>query len=361
MRKVSNIDWSILLVALVLTGLGLVMIYSSSAIEAYELVGQTPYFFHRQLIWAIIALGICIGITFLPLEVIEKLTPLFYVMVIILLLVVLVPFIGVMTRGSRRWLDLGIFGFQPAELAKLSVILAGTLYLTRIEQREKTAFRDLLFVCILGGIPALLVLIQPDLSSSIQIFSVSLILLFISGFAYRHLFSLLVLLMPVLGVAIFISGYRRARIVAFINPWSDPLAGGYQSIHLMRSLASGGVLGRGLGTGVHRYLPEPFTDSIVAVLGEELGLIGIGILLSLLVFLVYRGITVSLQTGSPYTRLLGVSMTSLIALQAIMNLAVVIGFLPTTGVPMPFISYGGTSLVVNMIIVGTILNISGNR
>ncbi len=361
MRKISEVDWSMLLVTLILTGLGLVMIYSSSAIEAYELVGQTPYFFHRQLIWIIIALSVCLGITFTPLEVIKKLTPLFYFSVIILLLLVLIPFVGVMTRGSRRWLDLGLFGFQPAELAKLSVILAGTLYLTRVEQSEKTAFRDLLSVCILGGIPALLVLMQPDLSSAIQIFSASIILLFIAGYAYRHLFSLLVLLTPVLGIAIFISGYRRARIVAFINPWADPLESGYQSIHLMRSLASGGVLGRGLGTGVHRYLPEPFTDSIVAVLGEELGLIGIVILLSLLFYLVYRGITVSLQTSSPYTRMLGVSMTALIALQGVMNLAVVIGILPTTGVPMPFISYGGTSLVVNMIAVGTVLNISGRR
>ncbi len=361
MIDLKGIDWSIFLAAFTLVLLGLIMIYSSSAINAWRMVGQTPYFFYRQLLWSFLGLLGCFTMAVLPQKLIKRASFPFYIIVLFLLVAVLFPQIGFATRGSRRWIDLGFLRFQPSELAKLSVLLLGSLYLTNIERFDRQVFRNILALCLIAGIPAGMVIFQPDLSSSIQIFSMGIILLILVGIAYRHLFAMFTVFAPVLGIVIFISGYRRARILAYINPWGEPLESGYQALHLFRSLASGGFWGRGLGSNVYRFLPEPFTDSIVAVVGEELGFVGVLFIIIVVFFILYRGIVVSLQNRDPYFQILGVGLSSLIGLQAAMNLSVVIGLLPTTGVTMPFISYGGTSLLLNLLVIGLLLNISRRR
>ncbi len=359
--NVESTDWTLLLAMCALLALGLIMIFSSSAIEAYRLAGEAPYFFQRQLTWVGVGFIGCFFAMLVPVDLLKNLTPALYILIFVCLLLVLIPFIGKESSGSRRWIDLGIITFQPSEPAKLIVVLTAALYLSRSELTEKNVIRDILAVCFLAGLQATLVVLEPDVSTAFQIFMLGVALLFLAGVAFRYLFLLLAGLTPLLGMIVFASGYRRARIISYLNPWSDPFDQGYQTLHLMKSISSGGWLGKGLGSGAHRFLPEPFTDSIVAVLGEELGLVGLALLLGLVFFLLFRGITISLQTSTPYLRLIGVGATTMIGLQAAMNMCVVTGLIPTTGVPMPFISYGGSSLVVNMGAVGLLLNISRRR
>ncbi|MFB6345210.1 MAG: putative lipid II flippase FtsW [bacterium] len=358
-----KVDWDLFVVMLLLTVTGLVMIYSSSAVSAYELVGQTQYFFLRQLIWSLLGLGTCFVACYVSFETIRTLSPAFYLGVLALLGVVLVPALGREASGAWRWIDLGVVGIQPSAPAKLSIILMCAYYLTAVDLKPNLRVKHLVVVLSLTFLYCFLIALQPDLGTAIQIGLITLIMLFLAGFPVSHLITIGILSIPVGAITIFSSGYRTERVVAYLNPWSDPYDKGYHIIQSFNALAAGGLTGRGIGESVRKkgYLPEPYTDSIVAVMGEELGLIGITVLIGLLVYLTYKGFSVSLRATDTFQQLVGLGISSFIGLQALLNLSVVTGLIPTTGISMPFISYGGSALLVNMTAVGLLLNISRGR
>ena len=353
-------DWSLFIVMLGLIGMGLVMIFSSSAIEGYQLGNSVSYFFERQIVWSLIGMGLFFVAMTVSFDTIRSLSVPFYWIVVVLLGLVLVPYIGREAGGARRWLDLGILGFQPSELAKIALILVSAKYLTARQQKEQTVVRDIAVIGAFSLLFAVLVALEPDVGTAFQLFIIGLVMLFLSGFPFHYIFFSGVLALPLGALTVFASGYRRERIVAYLNPWGDPLDKGYHVIQSLKALGSGGISGRGLGESVQKmgYLPEPYTDSIVAIIGEELGLLGIMFMTVLLIFLIIKGFSVSLQVADPFQRLIGVGVSFLIALQALLNLSVISGLIPATGVSMPFISYGGSALVLNMAAVGLLMNIS---
>ncbi|MFB6357366.1 MAG: putative lipid II flippase FtsW [bacterium] len=358
--RLFEVDWGLFLSMLGLIVLGLVMIFSSSAIPAYRMMDSTPYFFQKQLVWSLIGMVGCFAAAWVSPVTLKQVTPVIYAGSVALLALVLIPFIGREAGGARRWLDLGIIGMQPSELSKIAVIMTAGLYLSKVEFREKFMIKHIVMVMFITLLPAILIALEPDVGTAFQVFTLGLIMLFLAGFPYHYLLFLVALSVPVGAFVIFTSGYRRARIVAYMNPWGDPLDKGYHTIQSMKALAAGGFTGQGLGESIRKlgYLPEPFTDTIVAIMAEELGFISVLLLIGLLGFLVVRGFMISLQTSDVFFRFIGIGLTSLIAMQAALNLSVVSGLIPTTGVSMPFISYGGSALVINMTAVGLIMNIS---
>lgn len=356
----TDVDWELFLVMLLLVVTGLVMIYSSSAVSAYEMVGETQYFFVRQLVWAALGLVACFIATFVSFDTIETLTPGFYVIVALLLALVLVPFIGREASGAWRWIDLGVFGFQPSALAKLTIILTIAFYLKSVDLKPNLRVKHLIVVLSMAFLYAFLIAVEPDLGTAVQIGILAVLMLFLAGFPVSYLLTVVILSIPVGAITIFSSGYRSERVVAYLNPWADPYDKGYHIVQSFNALAAGGLTGQGMGESIRKkgYLPEPYTDSIVAVMGEELGLIGITVLMGLLGYLTYKGFSISLKSSDTFQRLVGTGISSLLGIQALLNLSVVTGLIPTTGISMPFISYGGSALLVNMIAVGLLLNIS---
>ncbi len=353
-------DWEILLVALSLFVMGLVMILSSSAVSAYQEVGQARYYFYRQMIWGLIGFVTCFASATIPMDLVKKLTPIIYLGNLFLLVLVLMPFFGREASGALRWIDLGFIGFQPSTFGKLSLILTLAYYLSEASLKPNEYIKHLVTVLVITFLYAFLIAIEPDIGTALQVGTIGLVMLFLAGIPLTYLLTVGLLSMPVVAVTIFTSGYRSERVMAFFNPWSDPYGSGYHIIQSMRALARGGLSGMGLGQSVAKkgYLPEPYTDSIVVVLGEELGLIGISLLVVLLLFLVFKAFSLSMKTRDSYEKLIGGGIAFMIAMQVFLNLAVVSGLIPTTGVAMPFISYGGSSLLVNLMAVGFLLNIS---
>ena len=360
MEMFKEIDLSLLLSTAVLLVVGLLMVFSSSAMNAYREFGNEFYFFQRQLVWSVIGIVALLVTASVSFETLKKLIPLFYVVTLITLVLVLIPFIGHESGGARRWLNFGIIGFQPSEFAKLAVISMCALYLTNQKLEQKNMVRDLFIISMLVMVMAFLIVLQPDAGTAFHIALLGFVMLLLAGFPYHYLFSLVALGVPMAGAAIFVSDYRRARLISYLNPWGDPFDRGYHAIQTLRALSRGGMFGQGLGESLLKrgYLPEPFTDSIVAVLGEELGFVGLVFVIGMLVVVIVRGFMISLQSSNSFDRILGVGLVFLIGFQSSLNLAVVGGLLPTTGVPMPLISYGGSSLLVNMMAIGLLLNIS---
>jgi len=307
-----------------------------------------------------VGLAACLGVAMMPFDTVRLFTPLLYVGVLVCLGLVLVPVIGREAGGAWRWIDLGVVGFQPSEFAKLAVILAPALYLTREGMSPSGLVKNSLVVVGLTFLPVILITLQPDVGTAFQIATMGGLMLYLAGIPVSYLVFLVLLSIPLGAVAIFTSGYRSARVMAYLNPWADPFDRGYHALQFFRALAAGGLTGKGLGESTQKmgYLPEPYTDSIVAVMGEELGYLGILFLLTLVGYLVLRGFSIALQAPEPFPRMVGVGVAALIGFQACLNLAVVSGAVPTTGVSMPFVSYGGSALLTNMIGVGLLLNIS---
>jgi cell division protein FtsW len=336
------------------------MILSSSAVTAYQEVGQARYYFYRQLIWGLIGIVACFFAATVPMDLVKKLTPLLYLAGVFLLVLVLLPFFGREASGALRWIDLGFIGFQPSTFAKLILVLTLAYYLSETNLKPNEYLKHLVTTLVLTFLYAFLVAIEPDIGTAFQIGSIGLVMLFLAGIPMGYLITVGLMSTPLVAATIFTSGYRRERVIAFLNPWSDPYGSGYHIIQSLRALARGGLSGLGLGESIAKkgYLPEPYTDSIVVVLGEELGLIGISLLLVLLLFLVFKAFSLSMKTRDSYKKMIGGGIAFMIGLQVFLNLAVISGTIPTTGVAMPFISYGGSSLLVNLIAVGLLLNIS---
>lgn len=278
------------------------------------------------------------------------------------LILVLIPGIGITVKGSSRWLGYSPLQFQPSELVKLFVVIYFAKVFSYDNHREINVLQ-LLLPLLVVGIFFLLIMLQPDFGTAINLAIISVVLLFVSGFPLMYMIGLALLSVPMFYLLIYQVEYRRQRILAFFDPWSDRFGKGYHIIQSFIAFKLGGMLGAGLGSGTQKIkrLPEPHTDFIYAVIAEEAGLLGTFSILILYLLFFYFGVKIALKAPDEYGRLLAMGLTLLITVQAFLNISVVIGLLPTTGIPLPFISYGGSSLLVNMMATGILLNISKYR
>ena len=348
------------LLTFTLVGIGLVAIYSTSAISAEEKFGDSTFFLKRQLAWT------GLGFTFMLLAMMTKYEllkvfskPLLLVSVLFLVMVLL-PQFGKEAGGARRWLRVGGFSFQPSEMAKLALILYLSQYLARKQDRVKELWQGLLPPLLVLGVVAGLILLQPDLGTGLLIGMVALILLFVAGVRVIYLAGLSFSSIPALYLLVFRVGYRQRRILAFLDPWKDPSGVGYQITQSFLALGSGGLNGIGLGESRQKlfYLPAAYTDFIFSIIGEEMGFMATAAILTLFLIFIWTGMRIAYRAPDLFGHLLGVGITVAIGLQAAINMGVATGSLPTKGIPLPFISFGGSSLLMNMVGVGLLLNIS---
>jgi cell division protein FtsW len=347
-------------VAVVLLSAGVVMVYSASAIVAAERFHDPYFFLKKQLFWALlgsVAMLVAVRVDYRHLE---KLVVPALIVAGVLLVLVLVPPFGQAINGTRRWIRFGVVSFQPAELAKLALVLYLAAFVARRPEQLGDLRRGLLPPLGLAGAFAALVFVQPDLGNCLTLIALTFGLLYLAGSPARYLGWTLAPALPLLAIAIYAAPYRLRRMTAFWDPWSDPRGGGFQIIQSWLAFGNGGLLGQGVGGSKQKlfYLPESHTDFIFAIVGEELGFVGATAFVALFAILIWRGLRIGLRTTEPFGAYLALGITLLIATQALVNLGVVTGLLPTKGLPLPFVSFGGSALLMTMLSTGVLLNIS---
>jgi cell division protein FtsW len=272
-----------------------------------------------------------------------------------------VPFtgLGVTAGGAARWLHFGGLSFQPVELARFSLIVFLAYSLSKKKERLREFSIGLVPHLLMVGIFTLFLLMQPDFGSAVLLFALTGVILFVAGVRLTHLFSVLLLLVPVAGYLLFTAEYRVKRLMSFLDPWAFPADEGYQVVHSLMAFGTGGIWGTGIGKGYQKlfYLPEPHTDFIFSVVGEELGLIGVVFILILYALVIWRGIRIAADAPDMFGALVAAGLTAALGLQVCVNMGVTLGLLPTKGLTLPFLSYGGTSLLFNMAAIGVLMNI----
>jgi cell division protein FtsW len=350
-------------ITLILVCVGIVMIYSASAIYAFENMGDSSYYLKRHLIYVFIGFLSALTVMSFDYRHLKKAAKPMVLCSFLLLLLLLVPGIGKQVGGARRWFRFMGISFQPSEFAKFAMIVYVAEFLSRKKSEVKAFFQGFLPVLMVLGIMSLLIIIQPDLGTVLAMVTICFIMFFVAGVRLSHIFSFILLSMPVLYVLVFSVPYRRRRILAFIDPWADPQGTGFQIIQSLVALGSGGFNGVGLGQGKQKllYLPAAYTDFIFSIIGEELGFLGTAAIVILLILFLVQSTKICLKAQDTFGRYLCFGLISCLVTEAIVNMGVTTSLLPTKGLPFPFISYGGTSLVFNMIYVGLILNIGRLR
>jgi len=344
-------------VALVLAGI--IMVFSASAVMANERFHSPYYFLLRQGAWALLGL---VGMSVLMhVDYRHYRNPiLVFTGLFICAVLLLAVFFLDKSHNTHRWFKLGFLSFQPSEITKIFLVIFLAFFLEkRIGQIND--LRHTLMPCLaVLAVFFFLIVAEPDLGTSVSIIAVAFILLFSSGLAYRYVVGILLSLIPPLFCLIFFFPYRMRRVLAFLDPWSDPQGAGFQIIQSLIAVGTGGLTGVGLMEGKQKlfYLPEPHTDFIFAVISEELGLVGCLFLITLFGVFLWRGLRLSLRAPDPFGQFLGVGLTMMVVCQAFINLSVVLGLLPTKGIPLPFISSGGSSLLISLLGVGILLNVS---
>lgn len=362
MKKGS--EYWVLLISMSLSLLGLLMVFSSSLVMTASSAdfGSDPYFFvKRQSIWFCAGLVALYFFRNLDLEKWRNFLSLPFLGINMFLLV-LVILVGPEINGAHRWLVIGGFQFQPAELTKLAIIFYTADFLARRGEKIKS-FTRLLPALVLWGACIILIEQEPDLGTALVVAGVFLCMLFACGAELSHLLGMGGAGLLVVLVAVAAKPYRLKRITSFLDPDADPQGSGYHAIQSLLAIGSGGMVGRGFGVGhqKYKYLPEAHTDYIFAILGEELGLVGTVCVIFLFTAFLYKGCQIALQCRRPYLRNVALGVTFLICLQAFLNIGVVTGSTPSTGIPLPFISYGGTSLLFSMVAVGLLMNVAQNN
>jgi cell division protein FtsW len=354
-------DLPLTLATLILVGLGVVMVYSTSAILAQGRYGNSYYFILRQLLF--LAAGLAAGFYVLRLEAGKLRRWAVHLMAIslVLLAAVLVPSLGRRVAGARRWIGLGPFSLQPSEFAKLALVLFAADRLTCPPPQEgawwKAGVVPVLAVVLLGGF---FLIREPDFGGMALLAVLGLSMLFCAGAPVSWFLGPVFLGLPALAYFVMTSAYRLKRVAVFLDPWKDPQGRGFQIVHSMMAFGSGGIWGAGLGQGRQKlyYLPEPHTDFVFSTMGEEFGFLGCLMVLALFMVLLWRGFLVALRVRDPFLKLLAAGVTCLLGLQTLINLFVVLGLAPTKGATLPFLSYGGSSLMVSLLCVGVLLNVS---
>ncbi len=358
--KRGQLDSSVLiLVTLGLVAFGLVMVYSATSASAALANGDPAYYLKRQGIYAALGLVLMAAASRLDFRILRRLAPVLVVASLGLLLAVLV--VGQSVNGARRWLTFGPAVFQPSELAKIALAVWAASYLTR--RRPPQNLHELWRpIGLLTAVFCALLLVEPDLGTAIAIVAMLAAMLLVAGTPTRTLAAGLGIASALGLIAIWFEPYRRARLFSFLNPWQDAQGAGFQTVQAMIGLGSGGIFGVGLGQSVQKvnYLPEAHTDMIFAIIGEELGLVGAAAVIAAYCAFAYIGLKIALGCKDPFGKRLAAGLTVLVCGQAAINLAAVMGLAPLTGIPLPFVSYGGSSLVVALTSVGILLNIAGD-
>lgn len=359
------LDHLILIITLTLALVGLVMVFSASAVVAGEnkRLHDSWYFLKRQLAWLTFGLVLLHVVSRIDYVWWKRLALPLLGFITVLLVLVLIPSVGVAAKGARRWLHLGPISIQPVEMVKLIAVIYLAAYLAKKEDRLQSFGEGVLPAVVVVGLLSGLVLMEPDLGTIVVIGLVTAGMLFLGGARMSHLLRLVPVALVAVMVLIWLSPYRWQRLIAFLNPEKDPTGAGFQINQSFLAFGRGGLFGVGLGESKQKlfFLPEGHTDFVLALIGEELGLLGTGIIILLFALFAIRGFQIAARARMPFGRYLGIGITTLIGIQALINACVVTGLLPTKGLTLPFVSYGGSSLVMSLVGVGILLNISRDR
>ncbi len=358
--KNKNIDLILLISVIAISIFGIIMIYSSSNIWAEYKFNDAFKYLKMQGLFLIVGIVLMIIISKIPYKYYLDKANIILVICFVLLILVLIPGIGKIRNGSRSWFGVGGLGIQPSEFMKLALIIFISKYLHKNERNNISIKKDILPILFITLLTFGLIMLQPDFGTGVIIVMSIIGILFISGLKMR--FFIIAGLFGAVGavVLILIAPYRFERILSFINPWVDPLGTGFQAIQSLFAIGPGGLLGLGLGNSIqkHFYLPEPQTDFIFAIISEELGFLGVLIVSALFLTIIYRGMKISLNAKDLFSKYLSFGITFSLAFQALLNLMVVVSLIPITGVTLPFLSYGGSSLLITLCSMGILLNIS---
>jgi cell division protein FtsW len=344
---------------LLLVFASIIMVYSASALVALERFQQPYLFVIRQVMWVVLgiaALWVAMHVDYRT----YRSDAFIWVLIGVVGLTLLGVLFSAPVNGTRRWLGIGGLGIQPSEFAKIVCVFFTALILERRMHRIDELSYSLLPVAIVVGPMVALILLEPDFGTAMALVLIVAAMIFAAGLHYRYLIGTLLVVLPAIYVVLVSAPYRRRRLLAFWDPWADPLGDGFQIIQSLIAVGTGGVFGRGLMAGVQKlfYLPEPHTDFIYAVIGEELGLIGATTTLVCFCLIAWRGLRITLRAQDAFGAFVALGMTVMIVVQAFVNMSVVLGLMPTKGIPLPLVSAGGSSLVVSLVGMGVLLNIS---
>jgi cell division protein FtsW len=343
-----------------LIAIGLVMVFSASSATAYAQFHDTAYFVKRQLVWLAIGGVFAYAAYRVDYTKLKRIAPALVGITAVLLALTLIPHIGLQTGGARRWLGASVLSFQPSEVAKLALVIFLAAKLSSIGEEVRSLVRGVAPALLVTAILSVLILAEPDMGTASLLFFTAFGMLFCAGARIEHLVIVGITLLPPVAIMVGSSAYKRARVLAFLDPWKDAQNTGFHIVQSLLALGSGGIAGLGLGASRQKffYLPEAHTDFIFAVIGEELGLLGTMIVLSLFAALAVRAFVLAQRTTDRFGYFLIVGCALLIVIQAFINIGVVTSSWPVTGVPLPFISFGGTSLIVSLIAAALIVNVA---
>jgi cell division protein FtsW len=357
-RKLKS-DKVLFIATILLVALSVVMVYSASAPVALERYGRASLFLIKQGMWAL--LGVAMLAVVMRIDYRSYKQPAFIWTALGLVTVALVAvYFRAPVNGARRWFGVGGIGVQPSELAKLvAIFFIAALLERRMQRIDEVTYSVLPIAIVVLGLVAL-ILPEPDFGTSMSLLLIAAVMVFAAGLNYRYVAGALLCALPVLYLVVMGSAYRRRRTLAFLNPWDDPLGDGFQIIQSLIAVGTGGVWGKGLMNGVQKlfYLPEPHTDFIYSAIAEELGLVGATAVVLCFCVLTWRGMRIALRAPDTFGALLALGLTTMVAVQAFVNISVVLGLMPTKGIPLPFVSFGGSSLLINLVGMGILLNVS---
>jgi cell division protein FtsW len=353
-------DLLLLFPVLLLVGIGIVMVYSASSALAMKKFGSDLYFLKKQAAFSLVGFTALVVCRHLPYRLFRSLAyPILFVS-LLSLIAVKISGLGYTAGGATRWIHMGAFTFQPSEFARVAMVIFLAYSMSKKAENMKAISIGFIPHVVILGIFSYLIMVQPDFGSVVILCMITWIMLFVGGARIFHLLGTLLALLPVVWVFMTSAEYRLKRLTSFMDPWAYPSDEGYQVVHSLLAFGTGGIWGTGIGKGYQKlfYLPEPHTDFIFSVIGEELGLIGVLVILCLYAAIFWRGIIIAVRTEDAFGALLAVGLTTATALQVCVNMCVSLGLLPTKGLTLPLLSYGGTSLVLSMASMGILMNIS---
>ena len=357
-RKLKS-DQTLFVATLLLVCLSVIMVYSASAVVAMERYQQPYLFLTKQLMWATLGLAILWIVMRVDYQMYREPVFIWSSLAIVAICLIAVMF-SPPVNNARRWFSIGGLGIQPSELAKLAAIFFIADMLERRMQRINELGYGILPIAIVIGALVGLIVIEPDFGTAMTLAVIAAVMIFAAGLSYTYVFGTLLLALPLVAAMAMSAGYRRRRLLTFMNPWEDPLGDGFQIIQSLIAVGTGGVTGKGLMGGVQKlfYLPEPHTDFIFSVISEELGLIGATLVVICFCIITWRGLRVALRAPDRFGAFLALGLTTMVAVQAFMNISVVLSLMPTKGIPLPLVSFGGSSLLINLVGMGVLLNVS---
>ncbi len=356
-------DFLLLFLTLGMVGFGIVMVFSASFTVSYWDMGNRWFFTQKQLIWAGIGMIMMLLTMNIPFQIYKKYYLLILALSFFMLLIVFIPGIGIERNGAKSWIGIDSFSIQPSEFAKLGLIVYLSALISKKNEKMKSFKQGLFPTLFITLIFFIMIALQPDYGTALILLVTAGIVIFVGGASFKHIFYLVFIGIIILPIFIFSAGYRISRFTSYLEPWSDPYGNGYHLIQSLIALGNGGILGTGFGKGIQKffYLPYPQSDFIFSVIGEELGFIGVTLFIILFLLFLWRILILSLRSTETFGTLVGIGVTTSFAIQAFVNIGGVTGTIPITGVPLPFISTGGSSLIMSMTAIGLILSLSREK